>query len=71
MVIPNAESEQFHPGQIITAPVEQPIRWRFVPLEDITAYEFAVLHPFLHGLAPIFDRTWIDLGSVTRHLEKL
>ncbi len=49
----------------------QPIRARFRPLLDITAYELATLLPYYLGLAPLFEEDWTRLGpDVTRHMER-
>lgn len=52
-------------------PIAQPIRARFIPKEDITAYEVAILLPFYLGLRPLFEHNWIELGVMTRHLERI
>lgn len=49
----------------------RPIRARFIPKEDITAYELAILLPFYLGLRPLFERDWVELGLMTRHLERI
>ena len=52
-------------------PIAQPIRARFIPQLDITAHELAVLLPFYLGLRPLFERDWVELGVMTRHLERV
>jgi len=51
--------------------LHQPIRARFVPQLDITAHELATLLPFYLGLRPLFQKDWVELGVMTRHLERV
>lgn len=54
----------------LSLPIAQPIRARFIPKEDITAYELAILLPYYLGLRPMMEKDWTELGTMTRHLER-
>lgn len=47
------------------------VRARFIPKDDITAYELATLLPYYLGLRPMFETDWIELGDMTRHLQRI
>lgn len=52
-----------------TPPAAAPKPWQatFRPMPDITAFELAILIPYLQG-EQMSDETWANLGKVTRHL---
>lgn len=51
----------------VSNPVELPLNMYFEPKEDITAYELALLLPFMHG--PLYRSTFDALPpGVKRHL---
>lgn len=48
----------------------RPVRWRYAPRSDITAYELALLLPYLLGKA-MTAADWFFQGSEQRHLVRL
>ncbi len=58
-------------GKPLEEPADLPIRARFVPQEDITAYELAILLPYYLGLKQMFVADWSALGAINRHLERV
>lgn len=49
---------------------ETPLRRLFKPLPDITAYELALLLPYLNQ-QPLYERNLESLGTAIRHLEEI
>lgn len=56
--------------KMASKPLIQPVTARYKPLPDITAYELALVLPGLLG-KPIYELEWLELGSATRHFERL
>ncbi len=71
------DMSQFPEGDMLkvmsTAPlhtIKQPITARYKPQPDITAYELAIIFPFFMG-KPLYEEQWLELGTATRHFERL
>ena len=51
------------------ATIKLPINAQFAPKKDITAYELALLLPYIIN-TPLFEEDWDNLGKATRHLRR-
>lgn len=56
-------------GHSISYEIKRQLSISYNPQPDITAYELAIILPYLHG-KPMFEEDWIDLGNAQRHLRR-
>jgi hypothetical protein len=64
----NKESVYVHPDMMQFKEFKETITVEFIPQEDITAYEVAILLSYF--FRPLHEEDWEKLGKAQRHLRR-